>query len=196
MKNYKYFFLLRNLDKREQEHSERVSLYSWNFGHALNLNKEELKKLSILALLHDIGKSRVKRSILNKPGPLNEYERKNIEKHSIFGEKYILTIPELKNYSNVVKSHHEKWDGKGYPDMISGENIPFLSRIISIADTYDALTNKRPYRGKVYSTTEALKIIANEAGTKFDPQLSKIFAKNINNIINSYKPIEKAVLSR
>lgn len=193
MRNFENFLLLKNLGEREIEHSKRVAFYSENFGCVLGLENSELKRLSALALLHDIGKARIKESILNKPGALNERERKAIETHSIFSEQYILLIPELKTYSNIVRSHHERWDGKGYPDGLLEDNIPFLSRLISITDVYDALTSERTYRKKVYTKKEALKIIVDGAGTQFDPRLTKIFIKNINSILNPYELMKKAI---
>ncbi|MCT4563746.1 MAG: HD domain-containing protein [Maledivibacter sp.] len=192
MRKFENFLLLKNLGEREKEHSKRVAFYSKKFGCVLGLENSELNRLYALALLHDIGKARIKKSILNKPGALNERERKAIETHSIFGEQYILLIPELKAYSNVVRYHHEKWDGKGYPDGLLENNIPFLSRIISITDVYDALTSERTYRKKVYTKKEALKIIVDGAGTQFDPRLTKLFIENINNVLDPYESMKEA----
>ncbi|SHK62091.1 HD-GYP domain-containing protein [Paramaledivibacter caminithermalis] len=177
MINIENILLLNNLEKREIDHSKRVANYAVNFGKVLGLKYEQQKLLYSLGLLHDIGKGKISNEILSKREPLTKLERKIIESHSVFGEKYILLIPELKAYSKVIRAHHERWDGNGYPDGLCGENIPFFSRVISLVDVYDALTMKRPYRDKVFTTKEALGIIKESCG-QFDPYLAEIFIQN------------------
>lgn len=195
MKIFEEFLLLKNLENRVVKHSKRVAIYSKNFGYALGLENKELERLFVLALLHDIGKNKIEGSILNKPGSLNDLERKVIERHSIFGEQYIRLIPEFKTYSSIIRSHHERWDGNGYPDGLMESKIPFLARIISIIDVYDALTSERPYRKKVYSNKEAINIILDGAGTQFDPRLSQLFIENIDIVLNPFKSKKKAIYS-
>jgi len=150
-------------------HSYRVALYALHLGQAMNLPPERLRALAQGAVLHDIGKIRVPESILNKPGKLTLEERAMIEQHPVNGFDMGRVLGFMQDELDVIRSHHEKWDGTGYPDRLAGEQIPFLGRILALADVYDALTSKRSYR-QAWSHQEAMGFIAEHAGTHFDPQ--------------------------
>jgi len=133
--------------------------------------------------LHDVGKISIDDNILKKPGKLTEEEFNIMKKHTTFGEKIIEKIETLAKESDFLNyaktfaaSHHEKWDGSGYPRGLKGENIPLLGRIMAIADVYDALTSERPYK-KAFSHEEAVRIITEGSGTQFDPSLVELFTR-------------------
>ena len=134
-------------DPYTRGHSQNVALYSEEIGKALGLEEREIKTLSMAALLHDIGKLGVPDWLLLKPSPLSEDEFNLIKLHTVLGEKILSRIEGFEEVARIVRYHHEKVDGSGYPDGLKGDEIPLLSRIISVADIYDALTSDRPYRG-------------------------------------------------
>jgi HD-GYP domain-containing protein (c-di-GMP phosphodiesterase class II) len=144
-----------------------------------------LEEIETTGLLHDIGKIAIPEKILLKPGKLTDEEFEIIKKHPELGEHLINGIGKLKLISNWLKSHHERYDGKGYPDGLVGEEIPISSRIIAIADTYDAMTSTRSYRPAL-SHEEAIGEIKRCSGTQFDPKLAEIFI-SISDEINSLK---------
>jgi diguanylate cyclase (GGDEF)-like protein len=162
--------------KAEEAHSNRVSLICQAFGKYLNLRLEELSLLKMMANIHDIGKIAIEESILNKPGPLNENEWNEIKKHPEIGYHILLTSPEYAEIAEDILCHHERWNGTGYPRGLKGTAIPYRSRIISIADSYDAMTSQRPYRSAM-SRAQALEEIRCNAGTQFDPELAQAFLK-------------------
>ncbi|WP_202707714.1 HD-GYP domain-containing protein [Sporosalibacterium faouarense] len=179
--------LLGSLNKFEREHSIRVSLYAENFGRVLELNGHEVKVLSNIALLHDVGKARIPITILEKPGKLTDDEYTMIKTHTGASEDILVNSPGLNQYAHIAKAHHERWDGEGYPDKLKGEEIPLYSRIISIIDVYDALANKRVYRKKVFTKKEALDIINQGKGTQFDPNITEIFIEKVESILDIKK---------
>jgi HD-GYP domain-containing protein (c-di-GMP phosphodiesterase class II) len=134
-------------------------------------NEKFLENLHIASLLHDIGKIGVPESILNKVGPLNESEMKKIQEHPQLGLTILQPIKELEDSILGVKYHHEKYDGSGYPEGLSGAQIPLIASIISVADSFDAMTTDRPYR-KAFSKEEAVKEIKRQSGKQFDPQIA------------------------
>lgn len=159
-------------------HSERVTRYAEEIGRALLLDEEQMRMLSISAILHDIGKIGVPEQILDKPGRLTDEEFSEIRKHPKAGTDIISSIP---SYDGSILSgilyHHEHWDGTGYPEGLKGENIPLYARIICVADVYDALTVGRPYR-KAWSREQAVPFFEEQKEKIFDPRLVDIF-KNI-----------------
>lgn len=154
-------------------HSEAVAFYSLEIGKTLKLSSTELQKLHMAALLHDIGKVGIPDYILLKPGKLSPMEFNILKLHTIIGAEIISKIPDLKELAPIIRYHHERWDGTGYPDGLKGDKIPFLSRIITIADAYDAMLSKRVYK-KAKTKEEALLELEGCAGTQFDPEIVKI----------------------
>jgi|GEM_PF-2433238 len=153
-------------------HSEAVAFYSLEIGKALKLSSTELQKLHTAALLHDIGKVGIPDYILFKPAKLSKTEYEIFKLHTIIGSEIISKIQGLAELAPIIRHHHEKWDGTGYPDRIKEEEIPFFSRIIAIADAYDVMLSKRVYK-KPKTKKEALIELERCAGTQFDPGIIK-----------------------
>lgn len=172
-------------DEYTHGHSMRVTLYSLALAKKLDLPDNLLEEIETTGLLHDIGKIAIPEKILLKPGKLTDEEFEIIKKHPELGEHLINGIGKLKLISNWLKYHHERYDGKGYPEGLIGEQIPISSRIIAIADTYDAMTSTRAYRPAL-SHEAAIEEIKRCAGTQFDPKLADIFI-NIGDEINMIK---------
>lgn len=161
-------------DKYTRGHSERVFVVSVRIGEKLGLQPDDVQSLSWAALLHDIGKISIDENILNKPDRLSEAEFERIKSHPVVGCKMLEPIEQLESVLPGIRHHHERWDGTGYPDGVRGEAIPLISRIISVADTYDAIVSARPYRPP--DTYEyALRVIRAAAGSQFDPRVVSAF---------------------
>jgi putative nucleotidyltransferase with HDIG domain len=150
-------------------HTYRVTMYALKLAEALRLTPEHLRAIAQGTLLHDVGKILIPDSILNKPGRLTKDEREIIERHPLYGYDMCNDFGFMKEEMGIIRSHHEKWDGSGYPDQLAGENIPFLARVVAVADVYDALTSNRSYR-KAWTHEEAMKFIEEQKGTHFDPR--------------------------
>ena len=165
-------------------HSKNVKAISLKIAEALNYTFKTMQyfDLSYAALLHDIGKINVSKEVLNKKGRLNSKERMGIVRHSTQGAFLVSNIPRLKNIANIILHHHERFDGSGYPMGITGEQIPLFSRIISVADAFDAMTSDRSYR-KAIPKGKALEIIISESGKQFDPAIVKCFIENCKFIL-------------
>jgi len=161
-------------DKYTHGHSFRVTLYSLAIAKQYGLEECELENVEIAGLLHDIGKIAIPENILCKPGKLTNEEFSAIKMHPQLGTKLVENIKQLNSISSWIKAHHEKYDGTGYPDGLTGEEIPLNARIIAIADTYDAMTSDRSYR-KGLSHEIALEEIKRCSGTQFDPNLVQLF---------------------
>ena len=165
---------LKEKSYETESHVNRMSDMSKKFGKRLDLSQENLDKLLMLSLLHDIGKISIPERILNKTGSLTNEEWEIIKSHPEAGYRILESIPRFSHIAEAVLHHHESWNGTGYPEGLSGEEIPYLSRIISIIDAYDVMTNDRPYSAAM-SVSEALKEIENCSGSQFDPKLAKEF---------------------
>jgi diguanylate cyclase (GGDEF)-like protein/PAS domain S-box-containing protein len=165
-------------NNREEKHSKRVSEYCEKMGIAFGLGKEDVKELKIVGLMHDIGKITINDDILNKPFMLSDSEWSSIKRHPEIGYRILSSVNEYSNLAKFVLAHHERWDGKGYPKGLMGEEIPLQSRIIAVIDAYDAMTGYRPYR-KSLDKEAAVKEILKNAGTQFDSQLVKIFVEQV-----------------
>lgn len=164
-----------------EEHTERLADLSNKLGDVLGLNDKELVELELLSMLHDIGKIGIDDSILTKCNSLTDDEWREMKKHPEIGYRIAMAAPELKHIAEYILDHHERWDGKGYPQGLAGEKIPILSRVISVVDSYDAMTHDRVYK-KAISEEKAKTEILNNAGTQFDPQIAKLFVDKVLNI--------------
>jgi len=161
-------------DKFAQGHSERVGYASVCIAKRFNIPQTELDLLYSACLLHDIGKIGVPEEIYRKPGKLDEDDLIYIKAHTNIGERILSPIPDFKNMIPIVKHHHERVDGKGYPSGLAGDKIPFLARVVAVHDTFDAITSDRPYRkGKTFE--EAIQIITEEKGAQLDAQIVDVF---------------------
>jgi diguanylate cyclase (GGDEF) domain len=145
-----------------EEHAERLGVFSRMIGEALNLPQTRLDELELLANLHDIGKVGVNDKILKKPGKLTNREWEEMKKHSEIGYQIAMSSPSLVTIAEYILCHHERWDGKGYPQGLAGEEIPLLSRILAVVDTFDAMTQDRVYR-KAFPVRDALQELERNA---------------------------------
>ena len=169
--------LVRAMEARDPYtcgHSERVTLYVIKIAKKLNLTKDDMQLLQYAAKLHDIGKIAIPDFILKKPAALTPTERAEIEIHPIKGIEMIINLKFLEKCFPLIRHHHERYDGTGYPDKLKGKRIPFLARILSIADSFDAMTSERPYR-KSLAIEKAIEEIKRNSRTQFDPRLAKSF---------------------
>lgn len=155
-------------DPYTSNHSQRVSRYAVRLARTMGLAEDDVERIRIGALMHDIGKIGISGSIIRKPGKLSPEEQIKMQRHSAVSADIIEPLEILGESAAMVRHHHEHWDGTGYPAGLSGEEIPLGSRIILVADAFDALTTDRPYR-RGASRSEALDVIRRHAGTQFDP---------------------------
>jgi diguanylate cyclase (GGDEF)-like protein len=175
---------LHEKNPREEKHSERVSKICLRMGTALKMKSEDIKLLEAISNLHDIGKIAIDDAILNKPGKLDDKEWEQIKKHPEIGYRILATTPEYAEIAQDILSHHERYDGRGYPRGLKGESIPLRARIISIADSYDAMISERPYR-KPLTHQEAMEEIKSNLGTQFDPNLGALFITLFSNQVET-----------
>lgn len=156
-------------------HCVRLATLAVTVGERLALGEEELKALRLGGFLHDLGKIAVPDGILLKPGPLTPGERHLIQEHPTAGDRLVMPMKTLSLVRPIIRYHHERWDGQGYPDRLAGEEIPLLPRIMAIVDVYDALRTQRPYK-PAFGEVESLRII-HEGGAsgQFDPELTRLF---------------------
>lgn len=181
-------------DPYTRGHSDRVSEYSVLIGKKIGLSEEEIKILKIGGLFHDIGKIGVPDSILKKPGKLTDDEYSEIKNHPSIGAHILTPATIFKDIIPIVKHHHEKYDGNGYPARLIGENIPYLARIAVIADTFDAMTSKRTYRNEL-----PLEVVKEEfikyRGIQFDPNLVDVFTDILENEYNKIQEIQQKYIN-
>lgn len=174
-------------DPYTRGHSDRVSEYSVLIGKKLGLDENTLHILKIGGLFHDIGKIGIPDSILLKESKLNDEEYSQIKNHPMIGVHILGGVKLFEDIIPIVKYHHERFDGRGYPSQLSGTDIPYVARIAAVADTFDAMTSKRTYRNAL-----PLEVVKSEiercAGTQFDPKIAKTFLDILN---NNYNEIEK-----
>ena len=164
------------LSERDFHDTERMKEMAAKFARALNLPQPDRDKLLLLVEMHDIGKLGIPESLLNKPEPLSPEERKIIERHPEIGYRIALTAGELAAIAPLILQHHERWDGNGYPQGLKGEEIDFLSRMMAIIDSVDAMLADRPYR-RPLSLAQVLEELKKGVGTQFDPKLTEVFLK-------------------
>lgn len=182
-RNHAIKAILKTLtDKYEEEriHSFKVSEYVLKIGQALGFKQDDLKELELAGLYHDIGKISVPDAILDKPGRLTEEEYNKIKLHTEVGYQILKAADEYSNLAEYALSHHERWDGKGYPRGLKEKEIPLFSRIIAVADSYEAMTADRVYRKKL-TNEQAIDEIKKCAGTQFDPKIAKVFVEKVLN---------------
>ncbi|WP_203472710.1 HD domain-containing phosphohydrolase [Dissulfurispira thermophila] len=174
--------LAETIEKRDPYtggHTKRVMQYSLAIGKVLALSDEDMTRLKLSAILHDVGKIGVKDTVLCKPGRLTDEEFKEIKKHTLYGEEILAHIKQFKDIIPGVKHHHERYDGKGYPDGLKGKDIDIAARIIAVADSFDAMTSNRPYRQGL-SLDVAFEELKKHAGAQFDPDVvSAFFASDV-----------------
>lgn len=158
---------------REMRHSNRVGLICEKIGMKMNLEKDEVNQIRTAGLIHDIGKMGIDEKILNKPGALSDDEWKEIQRHPEIGYRILSSVNEFSEMANCILEHHERWDGRGYPKGLKGEEISLQGRIVAVADSFDAMTSDRTYR-KGLAQDDAIAEIKRCAGTHFDPRVTKM----------------------
>lgn len=161
-------------DRYTAGHSASVAKYAAAIAARLGLSEEEQRLAHLCGLVHDIGKIGLPAGLLEKPGPLTIEERRQMETHPAIGERILVNVDDYVVIASVVRHHHERVDGRGYPDGVAGTAIPFLSRIIAVADAYDAMTSDRPYRGAMPSRVARIRL-AQAAETQFDTSVVAAF---------------------
>ncbi len=163
-----------------EEHAKRLEAFCHSIGQSLGLSSKDMDDLSLLAILHDIGKVAINQNILQKPSQLTPEEWEEMRRHPEIGYRIAQATPELAVVADYILSHHERWDGKGYPRGISGKEIPLICRILAVADAYDAMTNDRVYR-KAMGKEDAVTELKKNAGTQFDASIVELFTGIIRN---------------
>lgn len=177
-------------DNYTKGHSDRVSAYSVLIGKHIGLSNDDLKALQIGGLFHDIGKIGVPDSILLKESKLTDDEYSEIKNHPSIGAHILSTATIFKNIIPIVKHHHERYDGHGYPSQLQGDKIPYLARITAIADSFDAMTSRRTYRDSLPIET-VIEEFETCRGTQFDPELTDTFLDIIKNHFDEIKEIQE-----
>ena len=162
-------------DSYTHSHSVNVAKYSVSIAEHMELPNKEVQSINRAAHLHDIGKIGIKDSILNKKEKLTEDEFEEIKKHPITGEEILKPLNFFGHSANLIKQHHERYDGGGYPDGLHGNEILLGARIMAVADTYDAMMSRRPYRKRTFSKQEVIEEIVKNAGIQFDPKVVDAF---------------------
>ena len=169
--------LVATLDARDQYtagHSAAVAIYARDIAKRIGMSEEQQELVHLCGLVHDIGKIGLPAGLLEKPGPLTLEERRQMEQHSEIGERILRNVDDYSEIADVVRAHHERIDGMGYPDGIHGDEIPLLARIIGVADAYDAMTSDRPYREALPSRVARMRL-AQAVGTQFDTAVVAAF---------------------
>lgn len=165
-------------DVQEVTHSNRVSELCKLLGMTMELDCIDIYKLEVGGLFHDIGKIAIQEKTLNKPGPLSKEEWGEIMRHPEIGYKILCTSMEMTEIAKYILCHHERYDGSGYPNGLKGEDIPLLSRIISVADSYDAMTNQRSYK-ETLDINMAVEELLRNKGKQFDSDIVDIFIEKV-----------------
>jgi HD-GYP domain-containing protein (c-di-GMP phosphodiesterase class II) len=177
-------------DHETEGHSRRVTEMAERLGRKMGMNEDELRQLHRGGLLHDIGKIAIPDAVLLKRDKLTPKEVELIRHHPQFAKSFMEQIEFLKPAMAVPYSHHEKWDGSGYPEGLKGEKIPMLARIFAVADVWDALTSERPYRRPI-SFSEALDYIRSESGKHFDPKVVEAFTQVLGEMLKEQQRPQK-----
>ena len=172
-------YALEAKDKYTNGHSQRVADISVAIAKELDLPQESIERIRLAGLVHDIGKIGVRETVLNKPGRLTDEEFRHVQYHPEIGEHILAPIADDEEILKLVRHHHERYDGTGYPDQLKGDQIPLCSRILAVSDAYEAMTSERPYRSKM-SDEEAYEEIKRNRGIQFDPEVADAFLKSRN----------------
>ena len=181
--------LVATLDARDRYtagHSTAVATYAQDIAFRLGLSAQEVQTAHLCGLVHDIGKVGLPAGLLEKPGPLTLAERRLMERHPVIGEHILAKVDDYEEIARIVRNHHERVDGNGYPDRLAAEEIPLVSRIIAVADAYDAMTSDRPYRDAMPSNAARLRI-AQAVGTQFDTTVVAAFEAILAGASESYR---------
>ena len=165
---------LASRDRYTGQHVDAVSLYAERLAQQLGLAGEPLQALRMGSILHDIGKIGVSDAILQKSGPLTEYEMAQMRQHTVIGAQIVRHVQRLERAVPIILYHHERWDGAGYPSGLAGEQIPLAARIVAVVDSFDAITSTRPYR-KARTEAEAFQALRDGRGTHYDPRVADSF---------------------
>jgi putative nucleotidyltransferase with HDIG domain len=181
-------------DKYTLGHSERVASYAEAIGEAMGLDPKKISILRYAGILHDIGKIEIPGSILNKTNPLTEEEFRLIRQHPVYGENILEPLEDMGDLREIVRHHHERYDGKGYPDGLSGRSISIEARILCVVDSFDAMLSDRPY-AKRKTLEEACNELNRCAGSQFDPQIVEIFINEIRHRKGLCSPQNQKILS-
>src|SRR5712691_6081889 len=179
-------------DQTAQMHIRRVQVYAAGLARAVGLSQAEIQGVKTAALLHDIGKLAVPEHILAKPGPLTEEEFQKIRIHPQVGAEIIAAVPFPYPVAPLILSHHERWDGKGYPHGLKGEDIPIGARILTVVDYFDAVTTERPYH-KALNHEGAIGLLKHEAGRALDPKLVLLFIEMLPSLAAEFGPEQLAI---
>ncbi|KAB8145040.1 HD domain-containing protein [Chloroflexia bacterium SDU3-3] len=182
------FALARAVEAKDaytEGHLQRLALYARAIGEQLDMGARELDELCYGALLHDVGKVGVDESILRKVGPLSPDERSHMQQHPLIGERIVQPLRLGGAVAPIVRHHHERWDGQGYPDGLAGEAIPLGARIVAVADAFDAMTTQRPYN-TILSFEEAMNRLIWDMGRAFDMQVVLAFVAWLNGGLHEY----------
>jgi putative nucleotidyltransferase with HDIG domain len=181
--------LVATLDARDQYtagHSAAVAVYARDIAERMAIPEDQQELVHLCGLVHDIGKIGLPSGLLEKPGPLTLDERRQMEQHSEIGERILRNVEDYSEIADIVRSHHERIDGMGYPDGIHGDEIPLLARIIGVADAYDAMTSDRPYRDALPSRVARMRL-AQAVGTQFDTAVVAAFEAILATADDSYR---------
>jgi putative nucleotidyltransferase with HDIG domain len=177
-------------DPYTRGHSERVAEYAQILAKETGLfSKEDLKAFNYACLLHDIGKIHIPDQILMKPTQLTNEEYEIIKTHPAVGAEAVKDVEGLTAHINVIRSHHERWDGRGYPDQLKGKDIPILARVVSIVDAFDAMTSSRSYRSAL-SLEEAYSRVIEGKGSQFDPELVDVFQASFSKLTKTHNKFQ------
>lgn len=167
---------LVEINYESEEHIHRLRQMSKQIGYTIRLSDTEMEDLTLLSSMHDIGNLALPRNILMKPETLSKEEWEAVKKHPVIGYRIAQSSNRTASIAESILTHHERWDGSGYPIGLNGNEIPFISRIFAIIDAYDVMTHDRVYR-KAIGHEEALNELRKYAGTQFDPKLVEIFTE-------------------
>jgi putative two-component system response regulator len=165
-------------DSTTEQHCQRLALQAARLGMQIGLGPAELDAVTYGALLHDVGKIGVREAVLTKAGPLDDAEWQEMRRHPAIGERICTPLAAFAVFGPIIRHHHERWDGAGYPDRLVGEQSPIGARIVGLVDAFDAMTHDRPYRPAM-SVADAMGELVRCAGKQFDPELVPLFVDSL-----------------